>query len=235
MLTVIILIATGALVLVAIGVIIELNAHSRIEVWPEPDFNDDISASPRKDGFFYYFGKAVRQHPRPPLATIETFLWLLFLVPLIDHVASPADSFTGSIIWALIIGPHEVGHLICMPFGEFLMVAGGSIWQVLFWLLLGGYSLVFKRRLVQSLLLFMVVGHSFINLSVYIGDAQERDLPLLFGLGPESHDWGNLLEWTGMLNYDDTLAALAVIIGAIIVLMCLVSGILSTWMLPNAR
>ena len=36
-----------------------------------------------------------------------------------------------------------------------------------------------------------------IDVSPYIADAPYRVLPLVGGLGEESHDWGNLLTMTG--------------------------------------
>lgn len=230
------LVALVALSLVAIGIIVELNAHSQLDVTLDADDKIDSHPSPRvQRGLLSRFNEVAQKHPRKGFAIFETVLWMLFLVPLIDHLVATDSGLTSQIVWAMTIGPHEVGHFICAPFGEFLMVAGGSIWQVLFWLLLAIYALAIRRRLIQALLLLMVVGHSFINLSVYISDAQERELPLLFGLGPEAHDWGNLLEWTGLLGHDDLIAALSVIIGGGIVLFSIAAGVVVTWTMPGAR
>lgn len=235
---IIFLIVLLALGLIAVGFLSELNArfsnNSTAESLEDILAAEAISAPPstRLAYFLEHFREAVQTHPRPILARFETILWLLFLLPLLNHVLSPEHGLVAGIIWFFTIVPHEMGHLVCNPFGMFLMVAGGSIWQVLFWLLLALYSLFIRRQVVQSCVLMQLVGHSFINMAVYIRDAQERQLPLLFGMGPEHHDWGRLLDWMGLIAYDDEIAALAVITGVTIVLFSIGAGILATWLLP---
>jgi hypothetical protein len=174
----------------------------------------------------------IRHQPLRPAVIIITIFWLLMFIPLIDHLLTPQGGTTAFIIWALTIVPHEAGHYVfCFPFGDFIFTAGGSVWQVLFWVLLALYSR-WRGYRALPLLCWVVVGHSFINLSVYIGDAQERELPLLFdAFDPErnSHDWWNLLRWTGLLAYDDVIASMSATVGAIIVCITIATGILSTW------
>lgn len=175
----------------------------------------------------------IRQHPNPFVAWIETVLWLGLLIPLIDHTLHTEQGFTAQIAWYLTIGIHEVGHVICIPFGHFLMVLGGSFWQIAFWLGLGGYALVFRRHLVQFLLFWTVAAHSFLNVSVYIRDARARELKLLFGLDQDAHDWGNLLTWMGLLEYDGLIANLAVFVGVLLGLGMVVLAVWATWALPR--
>lgn len=158
-----------------------------------------------------------------------TGFWLLWLIPLVDHLLDTQHSTTANIIWALTIGPHEVGHLICMPFSELIMFLGGTIWQILFWVLLGGYTFLVRRQLALGSTMLMVAGHSFINASVYIGDAQERELPLLFGNDKSRHDWWNILGELGLLEYDDQFALTSLIIGSIIVLAIIFFNIYFLW------
>lgn len=172
-------------------------------------------------------------HPNPPLAVLETIFWLLMLIPMADHVLNPNDGSTASWIWFLTIGPHEIGHVICMPFGQFLMVAGGSFWQLFFWGGLAVYTLFVHRRIGRAAFMWLITGHSFINLSVYIRDARSRDLELLFGLDENSHDWWNLLRWTGLLEYDHVIADISVITGVLTVLTAILVGFLTAWLLPR--
>src|SRR5688500_14433406 len=51
---------------------------------------------------------------------------LLFAVWVYRHMQSPDGLMHGSL---LIF--HEAGHVIFMPFGEFLMVLGGSLFQLM--------------------------------------------------------------------------------------------------------
>ncbi|MBN1965261.1 MAG: hypothetical protein JW910_11495 [Anaerolineae bacterium] len=177
--------------------------------------------------------RVMAAHPLPAVAWIETGCWLLLIVPLLDHAFGLWGSTTGQVVWFLTIGPHEIGHVLCIPFGEFLAIAGGSIWQVLFWLLPGLWALLARRQIMVPLLLWTVAGHSLINLAVYVGDARTRALPLLFGLGEDAHDWWNLLRMTGLLEADHTLAVLAGLSGVALVLACIAGGVLTTWLVPR--
>lgn len=175
----------------------------------------------------------IRSHPLPLYGVVETLLWLGVLASLADHLRDPANSTTAIVTWYLTIGVHELGHVVCMPFGWFLHVAGGSIWQVLFWAALGAWALIVQRRLTLALLMWTITGHSLINLARYIGDARARELKLLFGLGPESHDWWNLLSRYDLLDSDHVLANISAGLGAIIVVGAVMVGIVTTWMLPR--
>jgi len=178
---------------------------------------------------------AWHHHTDPFIAVFITLVWLMSLIPLVDHVLEPRGSITGAWVWSLIIVPHEAGHVICIPFGWFLTVAGGSIWQLLVFLLPCWYALIIRQQLNLGMVFLAATGHSLINLSVYIRDAQERDLPLIFGLGEDAHDWWNILHSTNLLAYDDLFADIAVISGIGLALVAIMIGILSTWFLdlPN--
>lgn len=178
---------------------------------------------------------AVRAHPVAAWGWAETAFWLLMLPPLLDHLLDPRNSRTAFAAWALTIGPHEIGHVICIPFGQFISIAGGSVWQLLWWFGLGAVVLVLRRQLTAALVMGLVGGHSFINLAQYIGDARAKQLPLLFGLGAEHHDWSNLLGMLGLLEWDTVLATLSTLLGAVCVLACIALGVLTAWFLPRTR
>lgn len=113
--------------------------------------------------------------------------------------------------WHLIDGVnlviHEAGHLIFRLFGEFIMIAGGSLFQVIMPALFVGYFWCHGKYYSAALVLFWV-GESILNVSVYAGDAVALQLPLLGGQD-STHDWAYLL---GSLNL---LPATAEIAGAI--------------------
>jgi hypothetical protein len=44
------------------------------------------------------------------------------------------------------------------------------------------------------------LGQNWIDVAAYAADAQARAMPLLGGLGPEAHDWLNLLSRAGLLE-----------------------------------
>ena len=169
------------------------------------------------------------------LVTVErigfTILWVIFLFSLIDHLRSHSG-LTGTLIYFLTILPHEAGHFICSPFGWFLSVAGGSIWQVLLFIFLG-LIVFFRKRRNEALGWWAVAGHSLINLSVYIADASARSLTLIPIPDPSRHDWGNILEFLGLLKYDWLFAQMAVALGGGIVLSSVVIGLFFTWYQPG--
>ena len=119
---------------------------------------------------------------------------------------------------------HEFGHILFMPLGEFMMILGGSLFQVLMPLALM-CVFVFKQRdtFAGSIMLWWC-GQSFIDVSPYIADAQYRALPLVGGGGEESHDWGNLLTMMNMLDSTQTVANCSFAIGTILIITALVWG-----------
>jgi hypothetical protein len=175
---------------------------------------------------------ALQTHPAPVWGYVETALWLLVLFTIADHLFNPNGS-TGTIVWVLTIGFHEIGHLLCNPFGTLIMFLGGTIWQVLVWVLVGAWEWWGRRRITVPLLCMAVAGHSLLNAAVYIGDAQTRDLPLLFGLSSDHHDWWNILSMTGLLPYDGAFAALTRIAGAAVVIAAAALGIYYAWVQPR--
>lgn len=119
---------------------------------------------------------------------------------------------------------HEFGHVFFMPLGEFMMILGGSLFQVLMPLALM-CVFVFKQRdtFAGSIMLWWS-GQNFIDVSPYIADAQYRALPLIGGGGEESHDWGNLLTMLDALESTQAVANCSFGIGVILIIAALVWG-----------
>jgi hypothetical protein len=175
----------------------------------------------------------VKNHPAKGYGITETLFWLIWIFPLIDHSLDPRGSTTAWIVWIVTILPHEAGHFICMPFGTFIMFAGGSLWQVLIFLLVGGYLYTVRRYITVPLFFLMIAGHSFINMSVYIRDASDRQLDLILGLDKSHHDWWNLLRRVGLLDYDFLIADIAFGIGLLLILGAIVLGMWTAWSIPR--
>ncbi len=101
--------------------------------------------------------------------------------------------------WAALI-IHEPGHLFFRPFGRFIGLAGGTLMQILIpsalaWSFLrNGYRTGFQ-------VMTFWLGHNFVNISVYAGDARRRVLPLITG-DVNTHDWWQMLGRLGLLEYD---------------------------------
>jgi len=95
---------------------------------------------------------------------------------------------------------HEAGHFFFSLFGKFIYTLGGTLMQIILPTVIAGYFLRNSYRTgIQFGLLWL--GQNFINISVYIADAQARKLPLLGGK-KVYHDWHYLLGEVGILKYD---------------------------------
>ncbi len=108
---------------------------------------------------------------------------------------------------------HEPGHLIFAPFGHFLMMAGGTITQ----LLVPSLCLFhFKRRgsnLGWQLCLFWI-GQNFLNIGIYAGDAIRQSLPLVAG---GVHDWTYLLTTMRLIAHTHFIGKLIFFLGSAII------------------
>lgn len=119
---------------------------------------------------------------------------------------------------------HEFGHILFMPFGEFMMILGGSLFQVLLPFALT-LVFVFKQRdMFAGSITLWWCGQSFIDVSPYIADAEYRALPLVGGGGEESHDWGNLLTMMNALDNTRAIANSSFAIGTLLIILALLWG-----------
>jgi hypothetical protein len=125
--------------------------------------------------------------------------------------------------WHLIDGVnliiHEAGHVLFMPLGEFLSIAGGSLAQVILPALFVLYFYRTGQSYSAALTLFWV-GESTLNVSVYAADAVHQDLPLLGGEG-STHDWNYLLDSLGLLGATPFIGGLIRLCGTLLILAAL--------------
>jgi hypothetical protein len=94
---------------------------------------------------------------------------------------------------------HEAGHWVFLPFGQFMHVLGGSLFQIIFPLIYVAYF-YFRRDLYSASILLLWPGFNLLNVSIYAGDAVAMQLPLLGG-DASTHDWHYLLSSLHMLPY----------------------------------
>jgi hypothetical protein len=121
--------------------------------------------------------------------------------------------------WHLIDGVnlviHEAGHLIFSPFGEFMMIAGGSLFQVIMPALFVGYFWYRGKYYSAALVLFWV-GESILNVSVYAGDSVALQLPLLGGQDA-LHDWNYLLSSLNLLSSTSKISGAIRLLGTVVI------------------
>ncbi len=123
--------------------------------------------------------------------------------------------------WHLIDGVnlviHEAGHLLFSFLGEFMMIAGGSLLQMIMPALFVGYFWYHSKYFSAALVLFWV-GESILNVSVYAGDSLALQLPLLGGQD-SVHDWNYLLSSLNLLPATAKIAGAIRILGTIVILL----------------
>ncbi len=123
---------------------------------------------------------------------------------------------------------HEAGHVLFMPFGRYVSILGGSLFQILVPLLLMFAFLIKNKDGFAASICLWWVGQSTMDLAPYIADARALRLPLLGGgTGADSpgfHDWQNLLRPLGWLQYDVRIASIFDLVGSGVILIALIWG-----------
>ena len=138
------------------------------------------------------------------------------------------DPMQGSFLDNVDLPIHEFGHLLFRPFGQFLMVAGGSLFQVIFPAVFVGYF-IWQRSLYSAAIVLFWVGQSILNVWVYASDAVVMQLVLTSGFtGSEGsfHDWNYLLTATGLLSSTKIVAGIIRLAGTLVIIT---AGVLSVY------
>lgn len=126
----------------------------------------------------------------------------------------------GSFLDLVDLPVHETGHLLFRPLGEFMMIAGGSLFQVIVPAVFAGYFWWHEKYYSAGIVLLWV-GQSILNVFVYANDAVQMQLVLTSGMtGSEGsfHDWNYLLTETGLINSTRTVANIIRLLGTLTIL-----------------
>jgi hypothetical protein len=158
---------------------------------------------------------------RDPLKTVVALLAACYFLWAATHAADWrfVDNFN------LVI--HEAGHILFMPFGQFMTVAGGSLFQVIVPAAFATYF-YFQKKYYSSALVLFWVGESLLNVSVYAGDAVSMELPLLGG-DDSIHDWNWMLDHLSLLGRTREIAGAIKALGVFAILTA------SVWSFLSAR
>jgi hypothetical protein len=116
---------------------------------------------------------------------------------------------------------HEAGHTIFGLLGfRFLTILGGSLFQILIPLTILGYCWI-NRKYIGLQFSYLLLGISWLDVATYAADGGARQLPLIGGLGKESHDWYNLLTQLNALEHDLAIGIFFIAIGVFSYLIAL--------------
>lgn len=162
----------------------------------------------------------------------RTLLWTILVAWSIWFIGGGIDAtaIMGSFLHGVDLAFHEFGHVFFRPFGEFMMILGGSLFQVLLPLALLALFLVWQRDNFAAAVALWWCGQNFIDLAPYIRDAEYRVLPLVGGGGEESHDWGNLLSRLDAVESCYALARTSFTLGALLMVLALAWGAWLLWL-----
>jgi hypothetical protein len=138
----------------------------------------------------------------------KKFSWFKAIVAGLFSVYFIRCIFFNDDHWCFIDGAnlviHELGHFLFLPFGQFIYVLGGSLFQIIVPLAAVLYFYRTDQRFSGALTLFWL-GESIVNVSIYARDAVVRQLPLITG-DIDSHDWHYLLSELGWLSHTEIVA-----------------------------
>ncbi|HMQ04918.1 MAG TPA: hypothetical protein PKD26_13440 [Pyrinomonadaceae bacterium] len=137
------------------------------------------------------------------------------------------DPMAGSFLDLVDLPIHETGHLIFRLFGEFMMIAGGSLFQVIVPAVFVAYFWWHEKFYSAAIVLFWV-GQSIINVYVYAADAVVMQLVLTSGLtGSEGsfHDWNYMLTRLGLLESTKVVAGIIRALGTLTIVAAAIFSI----------
>lgn len=121
---------------------------------------------------------------------------------------------------SLDLAIHETGHLIFAFDGEFLMLLGGTLFQLI---VPGAFTVALWRQGDRhgATVPLWWLGQNCWNISVYIKDARTQELPLV---GGGEHDWALLLGELGWLDRDQAIGGAVFLAGVVLYAVAVVSG-----------
>lgn len=208
-------------------------------VRPEPESMDDDDAEPSFLRLqFEQLHEAARYIPeRVDPALLWARAALLLLAILWGLRLIWLDHRTGEMNSSFLHGPllvfHEAGHVIFRLLGEFMMVLGGTLGQLLMPAIMT-VALLKNRDPFGAAIGLWLFGVSLLDVAPYVYDALHPQLILLGGHTGEQggHDWMYLLGETGLIKRAQGLGWLVHKLGAL-VMMSAVGW--AAWVLKQQR
>jgi len=144
----------------------------------------------------------------------------------------PEWEMAGTFLHGAMLPFHEFGHLLFRPFGEFMMLAGGSLAQILMPLgFLALFSLKNRDNLAASLMWWWC-GTQFIDLAPYAWDAKTPQHILLTGRTGDTgaHDYIDMLGDLGLLMHAHGVARVMHEFGLLLMLAAWAWGAYILWL-----
>jgi hypothetical protein len=173
---------------------------------------------------------AVEESVNPFYFAGRALVWLGLAAWGWQFIRTPvrSDYWQESFMHTINLPFHEAGHLLFSPFGEFMTVLGGSLFQVLMPLICAGAFLLKNRDPFGASVGLWWAAQSLMDVSPYIDDARDLQMVLLGGVTgrdvEDYHDWERILRRLNLLPYDHRIAAWAKGLGTVGMVLALAWG-----------
>lgn len=160
------------------------------------------------------------------------FVWGIRLASMDYRDGEMGSSFMHNILLPI----HEAGHVLFMPFGHFMMMLGGSLFQLLL-PLIAAAVLWQNRDPFGAALGVWWCGVSMMDLAAYIYDAKIPQLTLLGGHTGEDgpHDWIYLLDVFGKVQQSQSYGTVVYWLGVLLMLAGLAWAASVLWRMRAIR
>ncbi|MDD5258342.1 MAG: hypothetical protein PHD29_00020 [bacterium] len=146
---------------------------------------------------------------------VPVVIWLAYI--FVNYLRRPDYLST---LGAFNYWVHEAGHLLALPFGQFLEAISGTLLECLIPVI---FLIAFLKQgeFFGASFCFGWLSTCFFYASWYISTAQRTD--------NWNHDWYNILSCMGILMYNHQIAFLVKLAAVILMLFSIASGIWLLW------
>lgn len=144
----------------------------------------------------------------------------------------PSWEMASSLIHAPMVPIHEFGHILFRPFGEFLMLLGGSLFQAGLPLIFGGIFLFRNRDPFAASVMLWWSAVAVMDIAPYVYDAQQPQHVLLTGRTGDTgaHDFIDVLGDLGLLHRARTVGYGVHAVGIVMLIASFVWGAAMVWL-----
>lgn len=198
---------------------------------PDPNTSDDLYTE-KGSGYLASLLLPLEKMSAPTFYG-RCFVWLLLVCwswYLVGDNYRDGEIF-GSFMHGILLTIHEAGHILFMPFGEFVTIVGGSLFQLALPFGIGVAFVVVNRDNFGAALGLWWTSVSLLDLSPYIYDSLHPQLIMLGGHTGEDgpHDWIYLLNSVGQIYNAQHWGAFVHGLGSVLVLAALVWAAAVIW------
>jgi hypothetical protein len=159
------------------------------------------------------------------LLLLLRWTWMFLAWPMREDVIG------ASFLHLINLPFHEAGHILFLPFGEFMTTLGGSLAQVLVPIVCAIAFLTTQWNPFAAAAMGWWAGENLMDVAIYINDARSLELTLIggqTGAEVEGHDWERILTMTNSLHLDLRIANIAQFTGAALMIGCMVWALVVT-------